>query len=137
MSALFSFSNSFILFSCTVFYNRVKVEYAVRNQQVSFFLLLSPFVEIVLLRIFIRIPQTHFPHRGMIITAYLRFSNRTWIERFCAYPENTYFCEIDEEYIRDAFNLYGLDSECKYYKQAISIMIDSECSSSDSSSGKR
>ena len=73
----------------------------------------------------------------MIIVASLTTSSRTWIERFCAYPENAYLCEVDEEYIRDAFNLYGLDSDCKYYKQAISIMIDSECSSSDSSSGKK
>lgn len=72
----------------------------------------------------------------MISVVILTISSRTWIERFCAYPENAYLCEVDEEYIRDAFNLYGLDSDCKYYKQAISIMIDSECSSSDSSSGK-
>ena len=73
----------------------------------------------------------------MITVAILTISSRTWIERFCAYPENAYLCEIDEEYIRDAFNLYGLDSDCKYYKQAIAIMIDSDCSSSDSSSGRK
>ena len=60
--------------------------------------------------------------------------NMTWIERFCASPENLYMCEVDEEYIRDAFNLYGLDSDCPHYKKAISMILGSDESSSDSDS---
>jgi singapore isolate B (sub-type 7) whole genome shotgun sequence assembly, scaffold_0 len=60
----------------------------------------------------------------------------TWIERFCASPENLYMCEVDEEYIRDAFNLYGLDSDCPHYKKAISMILGSDESSSDSDSGR-
>lgn len=44
-------------------------------------------------------------------------------------------CEVDEDYIRDSFNLYGLDSGCALYKPAINLILDSESSSDDSSSG--
>ena len=64
------------------------------------------------------------------------FRNMSWIERFCSNPDNTYMCEVDEEYIRDSFNLYGLDSDCHYYKQAINMILDSESSVSETSSGR-
>lgn len=44
-------------------------------------------------------------------------------------------CEVDEEYIRDSFNLYGLESGCALYKPAINLILDGESSSDDSSSG--
>ena len=31
-----------------------------------------------------------------------------WIQWFCMLEGNSFFCEIDEDYIRDAFNLYGI-----------------------------
>ncbi len=31
-----------------------------------------------------------------------------WIQWFCALEGNDFFVEIEEEYIRDSFNLYGL-----------------------------
>ena len=58
----------------------------------------------------------------------------TWIDRFCNNPDNCYMCEVDEDYIRDSFNLYGLDSGCALYKPAINLILDSESSSDDSSS---
>ena len=60
---------------------------------------------------------------------------QTWIERFCNHPDNYYMCEVDEEYIRDSFNLYGLESGCALYKPAINLILDGESSSDDSSSG--
>lgn len=44
-------------------------------------------------------------------------------------------CEVDEEYIRDSFNLYGLDSGCALYKPAINLILNGESSSDDSDSG--
>ena len=61
----------------------------------------------------------------------------SWIEHFCSRDKNSYMCEVDDEWIRDTFNLYGLDNECPHYKQALNRILDSDISSSDSSSGMR
>ena len=44
-------------------------------------------------------------------------------------------CEVDENYIRDSFNLYGLDNDCPLYKPALNLILDSDMSSSDSDIG--
>jgi casein kinase II subunit beta len=36
------------------------------------------------------------------------YSDGGWIEWFCNLPDHFYFCEVDEDYIRDGFNIYGL-----------------------------
>lgn len=45
-------------------------------------------------------------------------------------------CAVDEDWIRDAFNLYGLDRDCRLYKPAINLILGYEEVSSDSSEGK-
>ncbi|PVU98738.1 hypothetical protein BB559_001334 [Furculomyces boomerangus] len=47
-----------------------------------------------------------------------------WIRWFLNAKGNEYFCEIDEEYILDRFNLTGLQSQVPFYQQAIELMTD-------------
>lgn len=65
----------------------------------------------------------------------LVISSVSWIEHFCSKKENCYMCMVDEDWIHDSFNLYGLDNDCPLYKPALNLILDSSESSSDSSSG--
>jgi len=55
----------------------------------------------------------------------------SWIEWFCGIKGNEYLVEIDEEYIRDDFNLTGLHSIVPYYDQALDIVLDNDEESLD------
>ncbi|CAB4408642.1 unnamed protein product [Rhizophagus irregularis] len=48
-----------------------------------------------------------------------------WIDWFLTTKGNEYFCEVDEEYILDRFNLTGLNSEVQHYVQALDLITDS------------
>ena len=48
-----------------------------------------------------------------------------WQEWFLSLKGNEYFCEVDEEYILDKFNLTGLNSDVPYYSQAYDWITDS------------
>src|SRR5271156_2039700 len=37
---------------------------------------------------------------------------------------NEYFCEIDEEYLTDRFNLTGLNTDVQYYQYALDLVTD-------------
>lgn len=94
-----------------------------------------PFVEHLVVLIITHPIHTPMSALSRVHSVVMMFRNMSWIERFCSKPNNMYMCEVDEEYIRDAFNLYGLDSECHYYKQAINMILDSDSSVSETSSG--
>lgn len=51
------------------------------------------------------------------------FAN-TWISWFLSTKGNEYFCEVDEEYILDRFNLTGLNGEVHHYAQALDMITD-------------
>ena len=50
----------------------------------------------------------------------------TWIQHFCGRPENSYLVEVEEEFIDDAFNMYGLEKLVPYYETALDIILDFE-----------
>lgn len=48
-----------------------------------------------------------------------------WIDWFLETKGNEYYCEIDEEYILDRFNLTGLNLEVQqYYAEALDMITD-------------
>ena len=42
-----------------------------------------------------------------------------WISWFCSLEGHEFFCEIDDEYIKDTFNLYGLKQLIPKYEYII------------------
>lgn len=44
--------------------------------------------------------------------------------QFISSRGNEYFCEIDEEYLTDRFNLTGLQPEVHYYQHALDLITD-------------
>ncbi|KAJ7911741.1 casein kinase II, regulatory subunit [Mycena leptocephala] len=47
-----------------------------------------------------------------------------WISLFLSSKGNEYFCEVDEGFILDSFNLTGLDNEVANYDQALDVLTD-------------
>ncbi|PAA85530.1 hypothetical protein BOX15_Mlig032160g1, partial [Macrostomum lignano] len=47
-----------------------------------------------------------------------------WIAEFCDRPGNEFFCKVDEDYIRDRFNLTGLGTAVPNYHRAMKLLLD-------------
>jgi len=52
------------------------------------------------------------------------YAASTWIAWFLSTKGNEYFCEIDEDYILDRFNLTGLNTEVQHYLYALDLITD-------------
>ncbi|KAJ7862238.1 casein kinase II, regulatory subunit [Mycena olivaceomarginata] len=58
---------------------------------------------------------------GSTVTA---LSNVRWISWFLSSKGNEYFCEVDEDFVLDRFNLTGLNTEVESYAQALDLITD-------------
>jgi len=54
-----------------------------------------------------------------------------WIPWFCGLKGNEFFAEVDEEYVRDNFNLYGLRGRFQFYDHALEMIISGESPDED------
>jgi casein kinase II subunit beta len=49
-----------------------------------------------------------------------------WIPWFITLKGNEFFCEVEESFVQDSFNLTGLTSQIPYYDYALDMILDVE-----------
>lgn len=51
-------------------------------------------------------------------------SEAGWIQWFCGLEDHKFFCEVDTDFIKDNFNLYGLKKFFNRYDEALEMILD-------------
>ncbi|CAG9328714.1 unnamed protein product [Blepharisma stoltei] len=46
-----------------------------------------------------------------------------WIQWFCSLEGHEFFVEVDEEFIKESFNLYGLVPKVPHYREALEMIL--------------
>ena len=49
-----------------------------------------------------------------------------WVNWFISIRGSEFFCDVDEDFINDDFNLTGLEKEVPYYDDALDMILDVE-----------
>eukprot|EP00494_Astrolonche_serrata_P029754 UN30021 len=52
--------------------------------------------------------------------------NFSWVNYFLSKKGHQFFCEIDQNYLQDTFNFYGINTQVHYIDQALDIICDVE-----------
>ena len=58
-------------------------------------------------------------------------SDGGWISWFCELEGHEFFVEVDSEFIRDSFNLYGLKERIPRYNDALKMILSSDSPESE------
>lgn len=58
-------------------------------------------------------------------------SGAGWISWFCDLEGHEFFVEVDEDYIRDNFNLHGLREKVQFFGEAMQMILSTESPDSD------
>jgi hypothetical protein len=61
---------------------------------------------------------------ALVIDGRLFMADVSWVQWFCALTGHEFFCEVDEEFIDDDFNLTGLNEIVPNFNEALDVIQD-------------